>query len=255
MAKALLSLSDNNKAQAHTNLDNMVILNTTLAIDEFEFSGIEDQGVEMRTRRRCQAGTAVLLAVLKLSWPRACAARSGSGIQAEIPWFPLREYLTVNGEAYDDHARNRSEVREVGGTARKRGRRGVSARGSAALLTRAIAVVANVPKKSSARAETFHNADARQTMHKNGCGVRKNGGSASSQRRRLMLFTGKPRERRLPQANRIALTSPSRRNNSLGDDFEHQFRLAGVVKLFEGSLVSRSHRHNRLRFEPPTLHE
>jgi hypothetical protein len=37
MAKALLSLSDNNKAEAHTNLDNVVIPNITLAIDEFEF--------------------------------------------------------------------------------------------------------------------------------------------------------------------------------------------------------------------------
>jgi phage gp46-like protein len=40
MAKALLSLSDNNKAEAHTNLDN-VIPNITLAIDEFEFSDIK----------------------------------------------------------------------------------------------------------------------------------------------------------------------------------------------------------------------
>ena len=41
MAKALLSLSDNNKAEAHTNLDNVVIPNITLAIDELEFSDIK----------------------------------------------------------------------------------------------------------------------------------------------------------------------------------------------------------------------
>jgi hypothetical protein len=41
MAKALLSLSDNNKVQAHTNLDDVVIPNITLAIDELEFSNIK----------------------------------------------------------------------------------------------------------------------------------------------------------------------------------------------------------------------
>ena len=41
MAKALPSLSDNNKVQAHTNLDDVVIPNITLAIDEFEFSDIK----------------------------------------------------------------------------------------------------------------------------------------------------------------------------------------------------------------------
>jgi hypothetical protein len=41
MAKALLSLSDNNKVEAHTNLDNVVIPNITLAIDKFEFSDIK----------------------------------------------------------------------------------------------------------------------------------------------------------------------------------------------------------------------
>jgi hypothetical protein len=41
MAKALLSLSDNNKAEAHANLDDVVIPNITLAIDEFEFGDIK----------------------------------------------------------------------------------------------------------------------------------------------------------------------------------------------------------------------
>ena len=41
MAKALLSLSDNNKAETHTNLDDTVIPNIMLAIDEFEFSDIK----------------------------------------------------------------------------------------------------------------------------------------------------------------------------------------------------------------------
>lgn len=41
MAKALLSLSDNNKADAYTTLDDTVIPNIMLAIDEFEFSDIK----------------------------------------------------------------------------------------------------------------------------------------------------------------------------------------------------------------------
>ena len=40
MAKALLSLSDNDKAEAHTKLDNVVIPSITQAIDEFEFRDI-----------------------------------------------------------------------------------------------------------------------------------------------------------------------------------------------------------------------
>jgi len=40
VAKTLLSLSNNNKAEAHTNLDNTVIPNITLAIDEFDFSDV-----------------------------------------------------------------------------------------------------------------------------------------------------------------------------------------------------------------------
>jgi NAD(P)H-hydrate repair Nnr-like enzyme with NAD(P)H-hydrate epimerase domain len=40
MAKALLSLSDNDKAEAHTKLDNVAIPNITQAIEEFEFRDI-----------------------------------------------------------------------------------------------------------------------------------------------------------------------------------------------------------------------
>jgi hypothetical protein len=40
IAKALLTLSDNNKAEAHTTLDDTVIPNIILAIDAFEFSDI-----------------------------------------------------------------------------------------------------------------------------------------------------------------------------------------------------------------------
>ena len=40
IAKALLTLSDNNKAEAQTTLDDTVIPNIVLAIDEFEFSSI-----------------------------------------------------------------------------------------------------------------------------------------------------------------------------------------------------------------------
>ncbi|HKD26580.1 MAG TPA: hypothetical protein VKC66_11845 [Xanthobacteraceae bacterium] len=41
MAKALLTLADNDKAEAHATLDNMVIPNITQAIDQFEFSDIK----------------------------------------------------------------------------------------------------------------------------------------------------------------------------------------------------------------------
>jgi hypothetical protein len=40
VAKALLSMSDNDKDAAHRNFDNTVIPNITHAIDEFEFSAI-----------------------------------------------------------------------------------------------------------------------------------------------------------------------------------------------------------------------
>jgi hypothetical protein len=64
-----------------------------------------------------------------------------------------------------------------------------------------------------------------------------------------------PRERGYPQTNWVTLTDACRRNELLGDDFEHKFRLSGVVKLFEGSLVSFTHRRNRLRFEASMLLE
>ncbi len=44
-------------------------------------------------------------------------------------------------------------------------------------------------------------------------------------------------------------------NNSLGDDFQHQFRLAGVVKLFEGSFESFTHRRKRLGFKLSRFYE
>jgi hypothetical protein len=42
MAKALLTRSDNNKAEAHTTCSDTVIPNITQAIEEFEFSDIKD---------------------------------------------------------------------------------------------------------------------------------------------------------------------------------------------------------------------
>jgi hypothetical protein len=51
--------------------------------------------------------------------------------------------------------------------------------------------------------------------------------------------------KRGPQANRVTLTSICRCNNSVGDDFEHQFRLAGVVELLAGRFESS----NGLKFE------
>ena len=41
MAKALLTLSNNDKVEAYTTLDNAVIPNITQAIDQFEFSDIK----------------------------------------------------------------------------------------------------------------------------------------------------------------------------------------------------------------------
>src|SRR5258708_452298 len=62
-------------------------------------------------------------------------------------------------------------------------------------------------------------------------------------------------ERGCPQANRVTLTDSCRCNNSLGDDFQHQFRLAGVVKLFEGSFESFTHRRKRLGFKLSRFYE
>jgi hypothetical protein len=41
MAKALLTLSNNDKGEAHTTLDNTIIPNIAQAIDQFEFSDIK----------------------------------------------------------------------------------------------------------------------------------------------------------------------------------------------------------------------
>ena len=41
MAKALLTLSNNDKAEAHATLDNTAIPNITQAIDQFEFTDIK----------------------------------------------------------------------------------------------------------------------------------------------------------------------------------------------------------------------
>ncbi len=41
MAKALLTLSNNDKAEAHATLDNTIIPNITQTIDQFEFSDIK----------------------------------------------------------------------------------------------------------------------------------------------------------------------------------------------------------------------
>jgi hypothetical protein len=71
---------------------------------------------------------------------------------------------------------------------------------------------------------------------------------------RLVSFA-EPKERGLPQANRVTLTRSRRRHNSFKDDFEHQFRLAGVVKLLAGSLESFTHRRNRLGFEKFRFYE
>jgi hypothetical protein len=49
-------------------------------------------------------------------------------------------------------------------------------------------------------------------------------------------------ERGFQQASRITLTDSYRRNNSCGDDFAHHLGLAGVSKLFKGSVQSFAHR-------------
>src|SRR5262245_51609823 len=62
-------------------------------------------------------------------------------------------------------------------------------------------------------------------------------------------------KRGCPQANRVALTGCCRGNNSFGDDFTHQLRLAGLVKHFAGSLESFAHRRDGFRFEYSGHHE
>jgi hypothetical protein len=43
-------------------------------------------------------------------------------------------------------------------------------------------------------------------------------------------------ERGCQQASRVALTKFCGCNNSCGDDFAHQLRLAGVLKFFKGGV-------------------
>jgi hypothetical protein len=55
----------------------------------------------------------------------------------------------------------------------------------------------------------------------------------------------------LSQTNWITLTAACRFNNSLGDDFAHDLRLAGIVKRFAGSLESCTHRRKRFGVKHP----
>jgi hypothetical protein len=58
-------------------------------------------------------------------------------------------------------------------------------------------------------------------------------------------------ERGCQQASRVALTKFCRCNNSPGDDFAHDFRLASLLKLFKGSVESFAHLRNCLGSEHP----
>src|SRR5262249_46653615 len=64
-----------------------------------------------------------------------------------------------------------------------------------------------------------------------------------------------PGKRGCPQANRVPLTSSRRRDNSCGDDFGGDFRLARLVKLAAGSLESFTHDRYHLRSEGCRLYE
>src|SRR4029077_2179915 len=66
-------------------------------------------------------------------------------------------------------------------------------------------------------------------------------GGLSASRTTAWLVFWHPSKRGCPQANWVTLARICRCNNSVGDDFQHQFSLAGIVKLFEGSLVSFTH--------------
>jgi hypothetical protein len=66
---------------------------------------------------------------------------------------------------------------------------------------------------------------------------------------RLLSFVAEPGQRGFAQANLIALPA-----SSLGNDFAHQLRLAGVLKFFAGRLESFTHygdrfgaKHSRLK--------
>ena len=64
---------------------------------------------------------------------------------------------------------------------------------------------------------------------------------------RLVSFVFQPNERRFTQAERVKLTRLCQFDNSLGDDFAHYFRLAGVAKLFTSSVKSFAHGRRCLR--------
>jgi len=71
---------------------------------------------------------------------------------------------------------------------------------------------------------------------------------------RLLFFGRHPGESRFPQANWITFAKFCRCNNPLGDNIAHDFRLAGVVKFVECSLVSFTHRRNGLRSDRVKFH-
>src|SRR5262252_9579548 len=71
----------------------------------------------------------------------------------------------------------------------------------------------------------------------------------------LITLTDKPRERGFQQADRITLTCACRCNNSLGDHFAYDLRLAGIVQRFAGSVESFVHRRKRLGVKHPRLDE
>jgi hypothetical protein len=56
-------------------------------------------------------------------------------------------------------------------------------------------------------------------------------------------------ERGLQQASGITLTKFCHCNNSPSDDFAHYFRLAGLLKLFKGSVKNFAHLRNCLGSE------
>src|SRR5215475_10320419 len=72
---------------------------------------------------------------------------------------------------------------------------------------------------------------------------------------RLITLTDKPRECGFQQADRITLTCACRCNNSLGDHFAYDLRLAGIVQRFAGSVESFVHRRKRLGVKHPRLDE
>jgi hypothetical protein len=68
-----------------------------------------------------------------------------------------------------------------------------------------------------------------------------------------------PGKCRRPQASRVTLAKSCCSNNSYGDGLAHRFGLhvglPDVLKLFERSVQSVTHRRNRLRSERSRLHQ